>query len=270
MIRLMFMDERLAHRKERAALRATALTCLLVDQAEHSRLRDRFYALVRDAISLEPNVIPPPPEIHGMNLFPESSDGQRLAFLKGLVSLATDLGFSIYRIGYRGNRDKFMQGNDEREVLPLCFMSIQFCLQEDDPKSVVWPIMELDRGHKKQDQNFSGALQRLDWYAGLIDPMNLTIDNRRLGEVLYHSKQSAYGAAVDCFSYLLHLRFRRNSGEKMSPFKDELADIAGTLNPIIRRDEIIDIKWGEPPIGYVSDGPIRYAYPVTPSDDQPI
>ncbi len=201
-----------------------------------------------------------------MSLFPEATDDARRGFLAGLVAIASELDYSIYRIGYRKNRHKLTSDGDEREVLSICFQSIQFCLQLDEPDAIVWPIMELDRAHNRQDLNFSGAVQRLDWYSSIVGKDMMSIDNAKLGEALYHSKRSAYGAMTDCFSYLLHLRFRRDLGDHLTSFKQQLVDIADGLAPILKRNEVIDLGWGQPPASYISDGPIRWAVPISPKD----
>ena len=76
-----------------------------------------------------------------------------------------------------------------------------------------------------------------------IDPVNLSLDNKNIGEVLFSTKNSAYGAAVDFAAYLLHLRHLREQGYKMTPFKERLADIAAPLDAIIGRNEVIEMQF---------------------------
>lgn len=266
LIRHLFMDERFAHPKEPISLQATSLSCALIDPAKHHTFRKSFYELLAEVLDPPENTVAQLPAIHAMDLFPEGDDDQRIAFLQGLVDLAVKQGIPIYRIGYRENRHFGRAKPDEREVLRLCFSSLQFCLQIDEPNTVIWPVMELDRAYGRQDVHFPGSIQYLDWMTQLIGRESLSIDNRYLGEVLFHSKQSAYGAFIDCLAYLLHIRFRRTVGEALSPFKAKLAAMADLLDPVIKRDEIIDIQIGQPPAGYSDDGPIRWMFPITPRD----
>jgi len=265
MLRHLFMGERFAHQQEAPPLQATALTCLLTDPARHTGFRTSFYTLVRQALRVPAGTVPDMPEIHGMDLFPGAPDERKIAFLEGLADLAVAQDCALYRIGYRANRHAVTTKGDERDVLALCFLSVRFCLAETRPEAVIWPVMELDRTHGRQDLHFAGSMQRLDWYAHLLGTEPLSIDNRQFGEVLYHAKASAYGAMVDCCSYLLHLRFRRDSGGPMTPFKTRLAHIADRLDPIVQHDEIIDLQIGPPPIGYVQNGPTRFVSPLSSS-----
>jgi hypothetical protein len=105
----------------------------------------------------------------------------------------------------------------------------------------IWPVMETDRT-TQQDQTFAGSVRNLDYFTVRINPVNMTIDNKNIGEVLFSTKNSAYGAAVDFAAYLLHLRYLRAHGLTMTPFKERLADIAAPLDNILERNEVIEMQ----------------------------
>ncbi|MDG5489221.1 hypothetical protein NYR55_11410 [Sphingomonas sp. BGYR3] len=180
--------------------------------------------------------------------------------------LLNELKCEIYRIGYRENRH-IGESKDENLVVSLCYLSLLFCIQSDRPKEFIWPIMELSRNWKMQDQSFAGLIKNNDWVRACTGASLSSLDNTNLGEVLYSTKYSIYGAAADCASYLLHIKHRRDNGEELTSFKLKLANLAESLDGIIVRDEIIDIRQEVPPSDYKPDGPIRWVHPIVPSDD---
>lgn len=266
MTRLMFMDERFAHPKDAKASQVTALTALIVDADHHRAFCDRFYALLRRVIQSEDNVVPAMPEIHGHTLLPACDDETRSLFLTGLIEIATELEYSIFRIGYRENRHFVSVGKSERDVLGLCFLSLRFCIESKCDDRAIWPVMEIDRNYAEQDLHFPGQIQSVEWSSKFLDSSFLSVDPARFGEALYHGKRSAYGAMVDCFSYLLHIAHRATTGEDLSSYKRDLARLCEGLAPIVRRNEVIDLQIGTPPPNHVSDGPIRWVFPITPQD----
>lgn len=266
MLKLLFMDERFAHKNEDKTVQATSLTCLLVDMNDHVNFRDRYYALLRGILCDDSNVVPQLPIIHAMDLFPDRDDADRLSLFEGITHIVQELDFKIFRIGYRENRHFGRSQNDEKEVLSLCFHSVLHCLEKELLVSTIWPVMEIDRGHQNQDRSFPGALRSLDFLTAVIGKATMSIDNANLGEVLYHSKQSAYGAVVDVVSYLLHVYFRRTEGDRLSPFKQRLAEFGADLHASAVWDEVIDLQIGQPPSDYQAVGPIRWAFPITPRD----
>lgn len=263
-MRLMFMDERFAHPRDHDDAKATSLTALIVDPERHSDTRASYYALLLGAIPREPGVWPNLPDVHAMNLFPDATDEVRLDFLLGVARLALTQDFQIYRVGYKNNRHFGESSGDEKHVLSLCLTSIQFCIERDNIGHVIWPVMELDRSYKNQDQRFPGSMQNLDWMTTVFDGAGMSLDNQRWGEILYHTKRSIYGAMTDCFSYILHQRFRRDAGEVLTEFKRQVAAIGDDLAPLFGHNEVIDLHIGQPPEGYKSEGPIRFVTPIVP------
>jgi hypothetical protein len=75
-----------------------------------------------------------------------------------------------------------------------------------------------------------------------IDPVNMAIDSKNIGEVLFSTKNSACAAAVDFAPYLLLLRYLRVHGIINGAVKERLADIAAPLHAIVGREEIIEMQ----------------------------
>ena len=107
--------------------------------------------------------------------------------------------------------------------------------------------MEIDRT-QEQDHNFAGYVRWVDaatahlQSAGedvdaLIDDDYL-IDNSRLGDVHYVTKQSVVGAAVDCLVYLLHCKWLNEAGFPLTDYKSRLAGIASGLNQSVIDDYV--------------------------------
>ena len=93
----------------------------------------------------------------------------------------------------------------------------------------------------------------------------MSVDNFNLGELLYNTKKSSYGSVTDIVSYLLDARASKLSGQKLSTFKNGLATIADGLVPAIAFDEVIELKFENPPSDYKPSGPLRYAIPILPT-----
>ncbi|MDG5489222.1 hypothetical protein NYR55_11415 [Sphingomonas sp. BGYR3] len=81
-MKLMYMDERLAHPKDAPASKTTALTAVLIDPSNHLTFRNKFYGSLYRILEIPDNTMQMAPEIHAMNLFQEGSDQQRIDFSK--------------------------------------------------------------------------------------------------------------------------------------------------------------------------------------------
>lgn len=268
-IKFLFMDEKYPSLGDPRDFRITALTGVLVPIRLHSDFRDRFYNIVRLAIGVSDGSIPLMPKIHACNLFrdgPESVPDQvHFDFYRGIISIIHEYDLKIYRVGYYANEiTRAMPFGDEKGIRGLCFMSMLFALRDELEKCAIWPVMETDRSNA-QDRDFAGLIKNIDWLtAHKLE--YLSVDNKNLGELLYSTKNFAYGSLVDCISYILYLRFKRNRGFCITPYQDTLADIADMLEPAIVCDEIIHLNSGSMPPSYRSNGPIRFAVPVAPRD----
>ncbi|MET4219820.1 hypothetical protein ABIB00_005044 [Bradyrhizobium sp. LB14.3] len=262
----LFMDEKFADEGVPLRARAISLTGILISADAHRAFKGRFYGLVHRTIGDEQHVISPMPVVHAMDLFPGKDDDTRFRFLEGIVQIVADLGFRTYRVGYRPTQELLKIVGDKEGVLGLCFASMLHCLEGELAKSVIWPVMEIDRNSSKQDRSFAGLVQSVDYMTSRLGSASMSVHNDNLGELLYTTKKSAYGSLVDCIAYLLHLRFLRSIGHSLTPFKSRLADIASSLEPVISFDEVIEMKMEMPPAGYLSNGPVRFMVPVTPQD----
>jgi hypothetical protein len=259
------MDEKFADQGAPPPARVTSLTGVLIPTEVHRVFRARFYRLVLDALGEKEGVIQPLPAIHASNLLPGAADETRFAFLNGLVNLVTELKFQIYRIGYRTTPEILAMTGGESRVIGLCFSSMLFCLEKELASSAVWPVMEIDRT-SAQDRAFAGLMQNIDYITACLGPQIMSISNENLGEVLYTTKRSAYGSVVDCVAYLLHLGFLSSIGHFQTPFKTRIAEIASGVRSIIAFDEVIELRFEQPPAGYIPSGPIRFAVPIKPQD----
>ena len=72
------------------------------------------------------------------------------------------------------------------------------------------------------------------------------MSDSNLGEVLFSTKNSMYGTIVDFAAYLLHLRFLKSRGQRLTPFKEQLVAIAAPLDEVIERDETIEMQIAGP------------------------
>ncbi len=242
-----------------------SLTGVLVPVGIHRAFRNRFYMAVATALNVNDNIIPIMPEIHASRLFPEHSDEVKLQFLKELVAICADLKFRIYRVGYFETSQITEMCKDRKGILSLCFSGLLHCLEGELARNEIWPVMESDNS-AQQDCVFAGTIQNIDYLTTVIGSAIMSVNNDNLGELHYSTKRSAYGTIADCVSYLLDASFLQSLGLIRSPFKAKVAEIAFGLKSTIAFDEIIELKIERPPQGYVGKGPLRYAYPITPTD----
>jgi hypothetical protein len=262
----LFMDEKYAEQSAPAHARATSLTGILIPTSKHREFRAGFYKLVNKAIGDPDGLISPMPVIHAMALLPGTDDDTKFNSLEGLVSLINNLEFRTYRVGYRPTSALLaLPGMTKQGIVGLCFMGMLGCLKEALTTSVIWPVMEIDQT-AAQDRAFAGMLQNADYLTARLGASAMSLDNENLGEVLYTTKRSAYGSTVDCVAYLLDAKFLRTIGQPLTPFKARLADIASGLDPTIAFDEVIEIRFENPPAGYLSNGPARFMFPIIPKD----
>lgn len=243
-IKFLFMDEKYADQNAPKNAQTTSLTGILIPADVHGTFRKRFYGLVTDAIDdSDYEIAKWPHEVtHASKLLPDSTDDKRFIFLEGLVSLINEQEFRIYRVGYFKTPD-FMTGHggQERQIVGLCFFGLLCALQKELALSQIWPIMETDRT-AEQDQSFAGLVQTLDYMTERFKTESVSVDNANLGEVLYMTKRSGYGALVDNVAYLLHVKWLQSVGHELTPYKKRLADIASDLIPAIAFDEIAALK----------------------------
>ena len=181
-------------------------------------------------------------------MLPDSTDSERFFFLEGLVSLVNELEFKIYRIGYF-NTVATVATFGEKGFLSLCFFATLSVLKDELTSSQVWPVMETDRS-SRQDQSFPGMIQSIDYMTERFPeyqfPEYEPVHYANLGEVLYMTKRSAYGALVDCVAYLLHAQWLQSKGHNQTPYKDRLANIASNLGSAVAFDEVIRMNFGSP------------------------
>lgn len=237
---------------------------MLVPTNQHRVFRERFYRAVASAIGSTVRAVQEMPEIHAKDLLRGFDDEVKLQFLTELVALCVDLKFRIYRVGYYEDPEVLSVFKHRKALLALSFVGLLHCLEDELSQSEIWPVVETDFS-AEQVRHFPGVIQNLDYLTAILGKSFVTIDNRNLGEVLYSTKRSAYGATVDCIAYLLDAKFRGWSGGIASPFKQQLIDIAERLDSIIEFNEIIALKLEAAPPGYVGKGPFRYARRMLPS-----
>lgn len=266
-----YMDEqyidpktyRNAHAPQRRP--CVSLTGVLIPTDIHAGFRKRFYQAVTTALDIRDNVIPAMPEIHASDLFPGLRDEVKFNFLEEVVTICTEMNFRIFRVGYFETPQLISMLKDRRGILSVCFFGLLSCLKDELSRNEIWPVMETDNS-PEQDRTFAGQIQSIDYLTSITGGKSMSIDNGNLGELLYSTKRSAYGTVTDCISYLLDARFLQSLGPIASPFKQKLAAIALKLEPLIVFNEIIEMKFESPPLGYISNGPIRYVVRVEPKD----
>lgn len=222
------------------------MTGLLVVADDHAAFRANFYALLTKVMRDPAGTISALTVIHAAAMFPEfgADDTRRFEFVEGLVDLTVTAGARLFRVGYVWSEKMQRLFKSEKAVLGICFDGLLRSLSNELKEHQIWPVMETDRS-AQQDQTFAGTVRFLDYLTVRIDPVNITIDNKNIGEVLFSTKNSAYGAAVDFAAYLLHLRYLKAHGVTMTPFKERLADIGAPLDAIVGRDEVIEMQISE-------------------------
>lgn len=181
--------------------------------------------------------------VHAASLFPElgSNDAPRFAFLEGVVDLCLRLDFRIYRVGYLNTKPLREQLKTDRDVLGLCFLGFLWALGPELEDGPVWPVMESDHS-PEQDFRFAGQVRGIEHYTHRLPPGAMSVDNANLGELLYTTKHSSLASMVDCVAYLRQARYLRAEGRQLTPFKRRLADLGDRLEPLVVRDEVIDMK----------------------------
>ncbi|MFA6966696.1 hypothetical protein [Bosea sp. (in: a-proteobacteria)] len=236
------MDETYADRSLSLSHRAIALTGLLVSADGHRDLKEKYYASIAQVVGRVPNVVPAISEIHAARLLPGADDDARITFLNCIVDLILDRQLSIYRVGYFQSKKMMDTFGSERSIVGLCFFSMLQMLETALSECAIWPVMEADHS-KEQDQAFAGQVQFADHLASHIGAAALSRDQMNLGEVLYSTKRSIYGAMVDCVAYLLNVKWVADQGLALSPYKRRLLKVAERLSPTVMHDEIIRMKF---------------------------
>lgn len=246
--------------------KCVSLTGVLIPTDIHKTFRSRYYKAVGKALGT--NGFPELPVIHASKLFPGHSDDVKYQFLEEVVQICADLKFRVIRVGYyvTPKLESVFNFDNPQKILNLCFSSLLHCIEEELAQNEIWPVMETDNS-SHQDRIFAGLIQTTDYISAVIGNGPLSIDNGNLGEMHYSTKRSAYGTVTDCISYLLDAGSLVTSpGIIASPFKQKLAEIAANLEPLTAFNEIIEMNFGIPPRGYIGKGPLRYAFPIAPSD----
>lgn len=248
---------------------AVALTGMLVPAERHREIRARFYGALAQVVGSKPGIVPAFQEVHAAALFPLSNDDDRIAFLQEMASLITEFDLSLYRVGYVRSRDLLAMNGSDKSILGLCFGGILELLKPELERSSIWPVMETDRTDE-QDKTFPAQIQLSDYFESHVGSDVMSRDSRNLGEVLYSTKRSIHGSIVDCAAYLLNVRTVAGLGLPLSPFKQRIHEVAKTLAPAVRFDEVIKMRFNRPPKGHQPTGPYRFAFRITPSDTHDI
>ena len=240
-MKFLFMDETYMALAEPGS--ATVLTGLLVPAATHAEFRKSYHKLLSQVVPSEPNTVPPVLAVHAASLFPElgDNDAPRFAFLEGIADLCLRMDFRIYRVGYLNTEPLRGLLKTDRDVLGLCFVGFLWALGPELEDGPVWPVMESDHS-SEQDSRFAGQVRGIEHYTHHLPPSAISVDNTNLGELLYTTKHSSLGSMVDCVAYLRQARYLRAQGRRLTPFKQRLAKIGDRLDPLVVRDEVIDMK----------------------------
>lgn len=243
---------------------ATSLTGVTVPMNIHRDFRHRYYRYLAEASGNSDGTIPLLPLVHAAELLPGVDNERKFVFLEKVVSMVTEFRFSIYRIGYYETPQTMDTFNGREGLISMCFASLLHCLREELQENELWPVME-SNGQPSQDRAFAGHVQAIDYFTALVGQASVSVDNLNLGELLYNTKRSSYGSVTDIVSYLLDARASKLSGQNLSVFKNRLAAIADGLVPAIAFDEMIELKFENPPSDYEPSGPLRYATPILPT-----
>ena len=219
-VSFLYMDEKYLAPELSPEMQVTSLTGLLVPADVYPHFRDRL-------LRLSPRFDRGPKdydtEIHAGDLFRDLSDEEHFAFYSGLVSLVNELGCRIYRRGFNFIPGDGLLRKKQSDLIGICFTSMLIAVHDFEPNTHIWPVMEVDHT-KVQDRNFAGYVRWLDSATAhlqmtgdgveeLIDA-DYMVDNTRLGDLHYVSKESVVGSAADCLVYLLHCRWLNERGFK--------------------------------------------------------
>jgi len=264
-MKFLYMDETYPDFGLPRAAWSVCLTGMLVPAHRHREIRARFYEAVADAVGRCSNTVPPVTEIHAAALLPHTDDDTRVAFLEKVADIITSFDLALYRVGYCRTRDLLNMCKTDGDILSLAFGGMLQLISKELETTSIWPVMETDRS-EKQDRAFAGLVQLTDHIEAHIGPRRLAREQANLGEVLYSTKRSIHGALVDCAAYLLNVRTHTRQGLVLSDYKRRLSVVADRLLPAIRYDEVIKMRFEEPPPGYSGTGPYRFATPIVPSD----
>ena len=240
-MKFLFMDE--TYMPKRSPVSATTLTGLLVHADAHADIRTQYQDLLKGVRPDPPNTIQRPIDVHAADLFKSLgvADAVKFDFLNGVVDICLGHDLRIYRVGYYNTPEMLNISRSERGILGLCFLGILWALAPELEDNVIWPVMERD-GSEEQDRMFAGQVRSIDHMSARTEGL-LSIDNKNLGELLYTTKHSAYGALVDCVAYLRHVVHLADRRAKLTPFKEELAAIGRRLSPVLVRDETIEMQF---------------------------
>lgn len=247
-VKFLYMDEKYAEPKGPIASRVTSLTGVLVSPTAHTSFRQSYYELLVETMRDPPGTIHQLPQVHAAQMFPElgDDDARRFEFVERLVDLVVSSSFRIYRVGYVRTPQMAETFAPERTTLGLCFFGLLDVLGNELATSQIWPVMEFD-GTAAQDLAFAGFVRGLDHYSVRI-PASVSLDNQNIGEVLYSTKQSAYGAVADFASYLRHIAYLDREGlVPLTPFKQRMAEIARPLQHVVAYDQVITMKFSALP-----------------------
>ena len=234
----LFMDEKYLDLGASDEAQVTSLTGLLVSSGSYPALRDRLFHLLPN-FSEGAGALGT--EIHASSLFRVNLDEDHFEFYEGLTSLISENKCKIFRRGINFV-PALTSKLREKEIclLYFCFKSMLFDALESERNMQIWPVMETDES-QSQDKIFAGYIRGIDHATSYLNMVgdgvkelideDLMVDNGRLGGVHYFSKKSIVGNAVYCITYLLHLKWLKDEGFKLTEYKARLAEIAAGIHP---------------------------------------
>ena len=268
-IYMCYLDEKYADQGQCRDLQVTSLTGVYIMANKVTAFRRRLYSLLRDIFlfDVKGTLIPLPIPCHASELFKDAkkSDGtivtdkDRINFQRRLIGIVNDMNLQIVRFGYRRNDDleKLKTNSDEnyntfeKHLLGLIFSAFMpDAIFDDDTiessddhsasKYTVYYCMENDNSPLQQ-WHFQQNTAINMWHQEFLGK-SATVDFDQVGDVLSYTKGDAPGVLPDCIGYMLHHRWLKHQGHKLTPFKLELVKVCNEIRPELLHESIVDVE----------------------------
>ena len=246
-----YLDEKYADQNAEKKYQVTSLTGAYMTASQVVTFRKRYFSLLRNLLPLPPGKIPPLPKVHACALFPDQSDQVKFRFMEGLVSIVNSMGINVVRIGYlrndgieglfneiNGTLHNGKYANFEKKFL------IRWCLSpflSSNGDYLFNFFMERD-GTKLQYHHFQQETNQ--WLGQFFPREAIVIDYNKVGDISFYAKDLPGGVLPDCMGYLLHLRWRKNRGDRLSPFLLRMVEICNGLKENLVKEDLVAMRKG--------------------------
>jgi hypothetical protein len=206
----------------------------------------------------------PLPELHGSDMAPSYSDDIKLNCYRILAELVSEYDVKVYRLGYFDNIPLV-----ETDIDRLALSISQICAQisREETGDLIY-VYELNSSKHTKIANLYNDTKN-QYYAAAVGAQNISVPN--LDNIIgrfYCDKENVFMSATDAAANFLLQCENQDSGLELGNFTSKSFPLMKPIQECVKYNEIIQINsW--PTVKNEGD-PIRYMFPVIPSDTENI